>query len=347
MRRILVLMDPFIANTAHGQALIDQLNGGDFFVSVSTAVEPDPSEPAIVALARQAQHDDINGIIAVGGGSAIDSAKSIGLLVKKNTLALADFYFGGSQTPDAMLPLIAVPTTAGTGSEVTFVAIVTDPATQRKLLIRHPALAPNVAIVDATMSASMPATLTMATGMDALSHALEALTSTMSSPISDALALRAIPDIITHLPHAIKDGNNLDVRQRLADAATMAGYAFLSGRVHLGHAVGHALGGAFHLPHGPACMVLMPGIMQLVTLKRPQAIQHIATCFDVAPADVPAAIATFMADCGMPRLRTLVGTHTEDVERIIDIIQGESRLIGLSPVTPSRAEWRTMIAAGW
>lgn len=347
MRRILVLIDPFIATTTQGQSLIAQLNDTEFFVSVSTAVEPDPSEPTIVELARQAQHDGIDGIIAVGGGSAIDSAKSIGLLVKKNTLALADFYFGGAQTPDAMLPLIAIPTTAGTGSEVTFVAIVTDPATQRKLLIRHPALAPNMAIVDATMSASMPATLTMATGMDALSHALEALTSTMSSPISDALALRAIPDIITHLPHALKDGSNLMVRQRLADAATMAGYAFLSGRVHLGHAVGHALGGAFHLPHGPACMVLMPGIMQLVTPHRPQALQHIADCFAVSIADVPTALATLMADCGMPRLHTLVGSHTSDVEHIIDIIQGESRLIGLSPITPSRDDWRTMIAAGW
>jgi alcohol dehydrogenase class IV len=160
-----------------------------------------------------------------------------------------------------MLPLIAVPTTAGTGSEVTFVAIVTEPTTQRKLLVRHPVIAPHVALVDPDLAATLPPKLTMATGMDALAHALESMTSTMASPISDALAMQAIAVIVTSLPRLILAGHNPTDRAAMSQAATVAGLAFLSGRVHLGHAVGHSLGGVYHLPHGTACIVMMPQII--------------------------------------------------------------------------------------
>lgn len=346
LQRVFLLIDPYIAGIPLGNTIVNQLLQANIDIVVSTQVEPDPSEATIVALAQQAQQKHIDGVIAIGGGSAIDSAKAIALLVKKATLDLSRFYFGGTQIPDATIPVIAVPTTAGTGSEVTFVAIVTQPESRRKLLIRHPALAPVVAIVDPQLSATMPASLTMATGMDSLSHALEALTSTMASPASDALAHRAIATIIDTLPALVQNGDNLNQRLRMAEAATLAGYAFLSGRVHLGHAVGHALGGAFHLPHGTACMVLMPAILRHITPAVPEAIDRIAHHFQTTAAQLPATLEAFMRGCGMPRLGQLITTPT-DHNILVDLIVGEERLIGLAPSAPTRKEWLSIIEAGW
>jgi len=346
LQRLFLLIDPFIAGTPLGNTIVNQLIQANIDLVVSTQVEPDPTEATIVALAQQAQHKHVDGVIAIGGGSAIDSAKAIALLVKKATLELSRFYFGGAQLPDATIPVIAVPTTAGTGSEITFVAIITQPESRRKLLIRHPALAPTVAVVDPQLSASMPASLTMATGMDALSHALEALTSTMASPAADALAHSAITTIVSTLPALIQNGDNLNQRQQMAEAATLAGYAFLSGRVHLGHAVGHALGGAFHLPHGTACMVLMPAILHHITPAVPAAIDRIAHHFQTTAPQLPAALQSFMHGCGMPRLGQLITTPT-DHNILVDLIVGEERLIGLAPSAPTRKEWLSIIEAGW
>ena len=347
IRTVLLLMDPFMANTPTGGALKTVLHDAGVQVMVSTDVEPDPTAHMIESIARQARHAGIDGIVAVGGGSAIDTAKAVGVLCFHQADAIAPFYFGGSQTPKGMLPLIAIPTTAGTGSEVTFVAIVTEPTTQRKLLVRHVTLAPNVALVDPLLSATMPTGLTVATGLVALSHALESLTSTVASPLSDALALQAIPLIRHALPALVRDGHNPTHRAAMSQAATMAGMAFLSGRVHLGHAVGHALGGVYHLPHGSSCMVMMPQIMQLIGRTHPHRIQPVAQVFDCSVADVPHVIHQFMQACGAPRLHQLLATHTPTHDELVALIEGEDRLIGLSPVRPTKADWVQMIEASW
>jgi alcohol dehydrogenase class IV len=132
----------------------------------------------------------------------------------------------------------------------------------------------------------------------------------------------------------------------MAEAATLAGYAFLSGRVHLWHAVGHALGGAFHLPHGTACMVLMPAILRHITPAVPESIGRIAHHFQTTAPQLPDTLQSFMHRCGMPRLGQLI-TTTTDHESLIDLILGEERLIGLAPSAPTRQEWRDIIESGW
>ena len=347
MHTVLLLMDPFMATTPTGLGFHTTLHAAGVRVLLSTDVEPDPTAARIESIASVARDAGIDGIVAVGGGSAIDTAKAVGVLCFHQVDAIAPFYFGGSQTPKGMLPLIAIPTTAGTGSEVTFVAIVTEPTTQRKLLVRHVTLAPHVALVDPLLSATMPIGLTVATGMDALAHALEALTSTVSSPLSDALALQSIPLVLNALPALVRDGHNPIHRAAMSQAATMAGMAFLSGRVHLGHAVGHALGGAYHLPHGSACMVMMPQIMHLVAQTHSQRIQPVAQVFGCAVGDVPHAIQSFMQTCGAPRLHTLVAAHAPTPAELVALIEGEDRLIGLSPVRPTKADWLQMIESAW
>jgi alcohol dehydrogenase len=347
MSVVMLLIDPFFADTPAGNAIQAALSAAGLTVVRSTAVEPDPSAVTIQELAAWAAQHRIDGIVAVGGGSAIDTAKAVGLLRAHDVQHIAPFYHGGGATPAAMLPLIAVPTTAGTGSEVTFVAIVTEPSTQRKLLIRHPVLTPAVALVDPDLTATMPAALTMATGMDALAHSLESLTSTMSSPMSDALAGAAIDIIVPALPRLVRHGHNPTDRAAMSTAATIAGMAFLSGRLHLGHAVGHALGGAYHVPHGPACVVLMPQIMALVAPARPDATARIATAFGCTVGDLPATLQRFMVDCGAPNLRTLIAPHSPSVAELIALFRGEERLINLSPIVPTTAQWESMIQAAW
>lgn len=347
MHTVLLLMDPYVSTTAAGLSLQSILSESGVHVILSTDVEPDPTASTIESIAHMARHAGINGIIAIGGGSAIDTAKAVGVLCFHHADAIAPFYFGGSQTPKGMLPLIAMPTTAGTGSEVTFVSIVTEPTTQRKLLVRHVALAPSVALVDPLLCATMPIGLTVATGLDALSHALEALTSTVASPLSDALALQAIPLIRHALPALVRDGHHPTHRAAMSQAATMAGMAFLSGRVHLGHAVGHALGGAYHLPHGSACMVMMPQIMQLIAQSQPHRLESVAQAFGCAVAEFPHEIARFMHECGAPRLRQLLSTHAPTHAELVALIEGEDRLIGLSPIRPTQSDWVQMIEAAW
>jgi len=347
MTVVMLLIDPFLAETPAGTTIAAALSATGITVVRSTAVEPDPSAVTIESLSAWAAQHHIDGIVAVGGGSAIDTAKAVGLLRAHNVPHIAPFYHGGSATPARMLPLIAIPTTAGTGSEVTFVAVVTEPSTSRKLLVRHPALTPAVALVDPDLCATMPTSLTMATGMDALAHSLESLTSTMTSPLSDALAITAVRTIVDALPRLIKNGHNPTDRAAMSSAATMAGMAFLSGRLHLGHAVGHALGGAYHVPHGPACVVLMPQIMALVAPARPAATAQIATAFGCSAADVPVAIKRFLADCGAPTLRTLIAPHHPSPAELVALFRGEERLINLSPIVPTSAQWESMIAAAW
>lgn len=347
IRTVLLLMDPFMATTPTGVALHAMLQESGATVVLSTDVEPDPTAGRIESIAQIARQSGVDGIVAIGGGSAIDTAKAVGVLCFHQADAIAPFYFGGSQTPKGMLPLIAIPTTAGTGSEVTFVSIVTEPTTQRKLLVRHVTLAPDVALVDPLLCATMPTSLTVATGMDALAHALEAITSTVASPLSDALALQAIPMVLNALPALVRDGHNPTHRAAMSQAATMAGMAFLSGRVHLGHAVGHALGGAYHLPHGSACMVMMPQIMQFIAQAQPQRIQPVAQVFGCTVADVPHVIQDFMQTCGAPRLHALVSSHAPTHDDLVALIEGEDRLIGLSPVRPTKADWVHMIESAW
>lgn len=347
MKTILLLIDPFLAETPAGTTIAAALSATGLTVVQSTAVEPDPSAATIEKLSAWATQHHIDGIVAVGGGSAIDTAKAVGLLLAHDVPHIAPFFHGGSATPARMLPLIAIPTTAGTGSEVTFVAVVTEPRTQRKLLVRHPALTPAVALVDPDLCATMPASLTMATGMDALAHSLESLTSTMSSPLSDALAISAIQTIVDALPRLIKNGHNPADRAAMSSAATMAGMAFLSGRLHLGHAVGHALGGAYHVPHGPACVVMLPQIMALVAPARPAATAQIARTFGCSARELPTTLTRFLTDCGAPNLRTLIAPHTPSPAELIALFRGEERLISLSPVVPTSAQWESMIAAAW
>lgn len=208
-------------------------------------------------LARQLEADCI---ISVGGGSVIDTAKAVCVTLKNGGAAndhIATQRLYGPQTPH-----FVIPTTSGTGSEVTNVAVIKSNVAGRKVYIVDPWIAPDVAILDPRFTMSLPESLTVTTAMDAMTHAVEALTSIMSNPICDGQALHAIRLIAENLPKAVANGQDETARQNLQYAASMAGCAFTIAQVGLAHAMAHTLGMLYELPHGMACGLMLPGVMR-------------------------------------------------------------------------------------
>ena len=194
-------------------------------------------------------------LAAVGGGSALDAAKGIGLLAS-NGGRIAD-YEGEDKVSKALPPFIAIATTAGTGSEVTQFAVISDEE-HNKLTLVDRYLAPNVSVNDPEMMASMPPSLTAATGMDALTHAVEAYVSRNAGPVTDAQAWKAVQLVAKNLPLAVRDGTDMSARENMCCASFLAGTAFNNAGLGLVHAMSHPLGGHYNLPHGLCNALLLP-----------------------------------------------------------------------------------------
>ena len=195
-------------------------------------------------------------LVSVGGGSAIDTAKGMAICLTKG--GKLEDYAGLNILGIPLLPHIAIPTTAGTGSEVTYAAVIKDHEQKRKLLFADNYLIPNVAILDPNMTIGMPRTLTAATGMDALCHCIEAIHSLQREPIADAMAFHSIRLIREFLPLAVENGNDIVARGQMLIAATLAGAAFSNAQVGMIHALAHCIGARFGVPHGVANSILLP-----------------------------------------------------------------------------------------
>lgn len=195
-------------------------------------------------------------LVSIGGGSVIDTAKGMAILLKEGG-KMSD-YSGFQLLKRPVTPHIVIPTTTGTGSEVTYAAVIKDHTAKTKLLFCDTYIIPNVAILDPTVVAGLPPKLTASTGMDALCHAIEAIHSLQREPIADALALHAIRLIMTNLPRCVEKGDDLAARGQMQIAATIAGIAFSNAQVGMVHALAHTVGGKYGVPHGIANGILLP-----------------------------------------------------------------------------------------
>ncbi|MBI3893209.1 MAG: iron-containing alcohol dehydrogenase [Candidatus Wallbacteria bacterium] len=195
-------------------------------------------------------------IVAIGGGSSIDTAKAINLLLSEGGKLLD--YQGAQTLTRPLKPLVAVPTTSGTGSEATMVAVINDPDSQSKISLVDRYLTPALAVLDPELTLTLPRRITAATGMDALTHAVEAYVDIESSPFSDALAAQAMRLVARYLSKAVIDGGDVEVRSALQIASTMAGVAFNHSMVGVIHGMAHALGGMCHVVHGEANAMMLP-----------------------------------------------------------------------------------------
>ncbi|MEK9655547.1 MAG: iron-containing alcohol dehydrogenase, partial [Halieaceae bacterium] len=240
------------------------------------------------------QHD---GVIAMGGGSALDAGKAIAFLSgqQRSLWDFEDLDDNWSRArEDGIAPIIAIPTTAGTGSEVGRVSVITDTAEKRKRLIFHPRILPSFVILDAELTLSLPAHLTAATGMDALSHNLEAYCSPRFHPMADGIAQEGIRRIVQYLPRAVADGNDLKARTQLLVASTMGATAFQKGLGAM-HALAHPLGARYNAHHGLLNAILMPYVLQANRSAIAGKLTDLARALDIANPSFDAFFERVMA----------------------------------------------------
>jgi aldehyde dehydrogenase (NAD+) len=256
--RVLLMTDAGVVKAGLAQLVQDDLS--DFCVGVFDNIPQDTDLGTVDAATEMARKLKVDCIVSVGGGSVIDTAKAVCVTLTNGGTCNDNISWSRLNVPQT--PHIVIPTTAGTGSEVTAAAVIKNKIAGRKSYIIEARLMPNVAILDPRMTMTLPPGLTASTAMDAMTHAIEALTTITTNPICDGQALHAIRLIKENLPIAVKDGNNEEARLNLAAAATMAGFAFTISFVALAHAMAHTVGWFYGVPHGAACGIVLPKVMR-------------------------------------------------------------------------------------
>jgi len=258
--RILIVTDPGIEKSGLLDGISARLKEKEIIFGVFDSVEPNPRDTNVEACARAARSLNADWLLAVGGGSPMDCAKAAAVLATHEG-KIKDFE-GVENIPGDALPLAAVPTTSGTGSEVTMSSVITDTSENYKFSIRNRKIAPRIALADPRMTATMPPSLTASTGMDALTHAIEAFTAKPANPLSDAAALYAVEMISRHLVNAFSRPGDISARAGMLLGSLIAGIAFSRSDVGSVHCIAESLGGMYDLPHGLCNAIMLPAVME-------------------------------------------------------------------------------------
>ena len=257
--KILIVTDAIIVKLGLLDALTRALKAGGADYVVFDKITPDAPIPLIEEGLAFFKEQGCDAIVAFGGGSSMDAAKVIAVAAN-NDKPLRELagYFKGRRNP---VPIYAVPTTAGTGSEVTVAAVVSDPERQQKLVIMDLRVVPRMAALDPELMTGLPPAITSATGIDALTHAVESYIGRWTTPYTRSMSLSAVGMIFENLPVAYEDGANLQAREKMALASTYAGLAFTRANVGYVHAIAHQFGGKYHTPHGLANAIMLPHVL--------------------------------------------------------------------------------------
>ena len=260
LNKAFVCSDPDLVKFKVTDKVLAVLEGSSLAYELYSNIKPNPTIENVQTGVEAYKKSGADYIIAIGGGSSMDTAKAIGIIVNNPEFADVRSLEGVAPTKKPCVPIIAVPTTAGTAAEVTINYVITDVEKKRKFVCVDVHDIPVVAIVDSDMMSTMPKGLTAATGMDALTHAIEAYVSIAATPITDACALKAVTMIAENLPLAVEDGSNAKAREAMAYAQFLAGMAFNNASLGYVHAMAHQLGGFYNLPHGVCNAVLLPHV---------------------------------------------------------------------------------------
>ncbi len=257
----LLVSDPIISKMGYVDECRKYLEDAGVTAFVYTNIDSEPTDVHVEEALNICRENNCDVIVALGGGSCLDTAKAVAVMVN-NEGYIGDYVGGKKEIVNAPLPLICLPTTAGTGSEVTDVTVVTNTSENIKMMIKNSAFLPKVAIVDPYLSKTVPPKVTAATGIDALCHAIEAYISRRSQPMTDTLALSAIEKIINNIETAYNNSSDIHARDQLALAAMEAGVAFSNASVCLVHGMSRPIGAIFHVPHGISNAMLLPAVLE-------------------------------------------------------------------------------------
>jgi len=298
-----IVTDKNIVSLGFVDRVKEQLSQAGIQAAVFDEVEPDPSLQTVhkgVDLMNQYGPDLV---VAVGGGSVMDAAKAMRVQYERPDIKPEEINpFISDLGLGAKCKLVCVATTSGTGAEATFAIVLTDTADQRKLSLINKEVVPEIAVVDPDLARAMPPQITADTGMDALTHAVEGFTCTWKNDFTDGLCIKAIQLIFQYLPRAVKDGNDMEARERMHNAGCIAGIGFINALSSMAHAAGHSLGALFHTPHGRAVGLFLPYTIEFIGEAREELWAEIAHAIRLeVPKEKKAATVLAQAIRGLAR----------------------------------------------
>jgi len=304
--RPLLVTDPGVAAAGLAERALDQLDNAVVF----DQVRPNPDIALVDEGAKVYAESGCDGLVGLGGGSSLDTAKAIGVVSRQGG-SIADYEWGHDPIVERVPPLVAIPTTAGTGSEVTLWAVITDHDRKIKFNVGGtPLIGAHVALIDPELMLGLPAAVTAATGMDALSHAIECFTCDYHQPFSDAVALQAIELVAAWLRIAVDDGSNLEARTHMAHAATLGGMAYGTESAGAAHAMSQSAGGVHDCPHGALTARLLGPVMEYNASADPVRHARIAQGLGVDTSGLTALEAARAGVAELHRLTDDVGIPT-------------------------------------
>jgi alcohol dehydrogenase class IV len=383
-RRVLLVTDPGVAATGHPDRIADQVRARGLEVVVYDAARVEPTDESLeAAIAHAKDAGPFDAVLAVGGGSSIDTAKAVDLLLT-NPGELMDYInapVGKARAPEhPLLPLVAVPTTTGTGSESTTICVLDVLSLHVKTGISHPALRPRLAVVDPALTLTQPAMVTAAAGMDILCHALESYTARWyadfdakqpeqrvpycgANPIADLWSEKALALLAGAFRAAVRDGSDTVAREQMAMAATFAGLGFGNAGVHIPHANAYPIAGRVRsyvptgypedepiVPHGMAVSLTAPQAFRFTFEADPERHLHAARLLDPSASDagpdtLPGVLTALMRDIGIPNGLAEVGYGAADVPDLVAGAVQQQRLLATSPRTPTEDDLAGIIGA--
>jgi len=343
--RALVVTDRTIQQLGFVEEVVQRLKKNGMEVLVFDEVEPEPSKETVMKGAERAGEFSPDWFVGLGGGSCMDAAKAIWVMYERPDLRIEDI------TPMTELGLrkkarlVCIPTTSGTGSDATWASVITSREEAFKAELASREILPDLSIVDPKLASKMPPSLTASTGMDVISHAVEAYLSQWSNPFSDALALEALRLAFRYLPRAHANGSDMEARERMHVAATMAGMAFSNSQIGLIHAMGHSLGAVYHIPHGRTVGLFLPYGMEYAREVARERLADIAWAAGVETVKLLGWVREFVRGLGEPLSVRELGIKREDFEgRLEELVRKAMQSTGIftSPRVPEDADCRRL-----
>lgn len=349
-RHALIVTDAFLAASGLIDAALKSLADAGVGLILFDRVEPDPPAASVEACAALAVSAGVDTVVGLGGGSAMDTAKLAALMAGSGE-RLDDLY-GVDRARGPRLRLVQVPTTAGTGSEVTPIAIVTTPSDEKKGVVSS-LLHADLALLDATLTLGLPARVTAMTGVDAMVHAVEAYTSRhRKNPLSDALAVRALSMLSANIDRVVEEGSDLEARRAMLQGSLLAGMAFANAPVAAVHALAYPLGGLFHAPHGLSNALVFA---EVAAFNLSEADQHYSELARLLPRDLTEdrtdgegfvrAISTLVRRLPMEQRLSEVGVTAADLDRLADDAMKQTRLLVNNPRRVALGDAQAIYAA--